>query len=93
MFSVKVGSLVKSTSAFSGIGKIVSIDTEMLSAEVSFFSSPSRPNEGRITVPASQLFPILALPNKSVVFCKVGTQERWKLGFYEGERPGEKHLV
>ncbi|MCG9751344.1 SNF2-related protein [Vibrio brasiliensis] len=93
MSSVRVGSLVKSSTAFSGIGKILSINAQEQSATIGFFASPFNPHDAQIEVSAQQLLPVTSLQNKSIVFCKVGTQGRWKLGFYEGERPGEKHLV
>ncbi|MHA2713794.1 protein DpdE [Vibrio owensii] len=93
MSSVRVGALVKSPTAFRGIGKIVSINAQDQSATIGFFASPVNPYDAQIEVSAEQLLPVTFIQNKSIVFCKVGTQGRWKLGFYEGERPGEKHLV
>ncbi|HCZ9034616.1 TPA: hypothetical protein O4F91_001212 [Vibrio alginolyticus] len=93
MSSVRVGSLVKSPSAFTGVGKIVSIDRETLSAEIGFFASPLSPLANRINVPATELKAVTALGLNTEVFVQFPGTNSWKMGFYQGERPGERALV
>lgn len=93
MSTVKVGSLVKSKTAFEGIGKITAINKQNQSATIGFFLSPTSPNAQQKEVIASELLPVEGLQNQTIVFCRLGMKERWKLGFYEGQRPNNQHLV
>ncbi|EHR1106448.1 DEAD/DEAH box helicase family protein [Vibrio parahaemolyticus] len=86
MSSVRMGSFVKSSTAFSGVGKIVSINTQKKEAEVSFFHSPQKPFERTISVHASDL-KLADLQLQSIVFCRLGDKQRWKQGFFDGFRP------
>lgn len=93
MYSVRVGSLVKSSTIFTGIGKIISIDSERKSAEIGFFASPLRPLANNITVLAKELQPVTSLGLNSEVFVQFPGTSSWKMGYYQGERPGEQALV
>lgn len=88
-----VGSLVESKTAFAGIGKIVSISSENKSATVGFFTSPLSPISNQIEVVGSQLIGKSKLFEQTVVYCKVGKSQNWRVGFYDGQRPNDQHLI
>ncbi|OBT13532.1 hypothetical protein A9264_14035 [Vibrio sp. UCD-FRSSP16_10] len=93
MSSVRVGSLVKSNSAFTGIGKIISINKETLSAEVGFFASPIKPLANSVNVPATELQSVTSLGLNTEVYVQFPGTHSWKMGYYQGERPGDQALV
>ncbi|MGU3806570.1 protein DpdE [Vibrio diabolicus] len=92
MSSVRVGSLVKSHSAFNGIGKVVAINTVLQTADIAFFHSPKKPYEGKITVKATEL-QTASIQLQSIVFCRIGSKQRWQQGFYDGARPNDQFLI
>lgn len=93
MSSVGLGTLVKSHTAFTGIGKIVSIDKENKTAEIGFFASPLRPLANSINVPAVELQAVTSLGLNTEVFVQFPDTSSWKMGYYQGERPGVQALV
>ncbi|PTQ03853.1 protein DpdE [Vibrio sp. ZF 223] len=93
MSSVRVGSLVTSSTVFKGVGKIISIDLETKSAEIGFFASPLRPMANSINVPAAELQAVTSLGLNTEVFVQFPGTNSWKMGYYQGERPGEQALV
>ncbi|GAL28915.1 superfamily II DNA/RNA helicases [Vibrio variabilis] len=93
MSTVKLGSLVKSSSAFDGIGKIVDINVKEQSATIGFFHSPLEPYANQIEVDSKDLVAVTKVQEQTLIFCKVGKKQRWKNGFYGGERPHGRHLV
>lgn len=93
MSIVKLGALVKSSSAFDGIGKIVDIDVKEQSATIGFFHSPLEPYANQIEVYSEDLMAVTKMQEQTLIFCKVGHKQRWKSGFYGGERPHGRHLV
>jgi len=88
-----IGSLVESKTAFSGIGKIVSISSENKTAMVGFFTSPLSPISNQIEVAGSELIGKTKLFEQTVVYCKVGKSQNWRAGFYDGQRPNDEHLI
>lgn len=92
MSSVCIGSLVKSSTAFTGIGKIVAINTALQTADISFFHSPQKPYERKITVKANEL-QTASIQLQSIVFCRIGSKQRWQQGFYDGTRPNDQFLI
>ena len=92
MSSVKVGSLVKSTSAFAGVGKVVAINTVLQTADIAFFHSPNKPYERKVTVQAAEL-QTASIQLQSIVFCRIGSKQRWQQGFYDGARPNDQFLI
>jgi len=92
MSSVKVGSLVQSHMAFSGVGKIASVNIQKKEVEIAFFHSPQNSSERTITVNVNEL-QIAELQLQSIVFCRFGVNQRWKQGFYDGARPNNQILV
>jgi ATP-dependent helicase HepA len=88
-----IGSLVESKTTFSGIGKITSISSENKSATVGFFTSPLSPISNQIEVVGPELIGKSKLFEQTVVYCKVGKSQNWRLGFYEGQRPNDQHLI
>ncbi|AOW76243.1 hypothetical protein A3Q34_04845 [Colwellia sp. PAMC 20917] len=88
-----IGSLVESKTAFSGVGKIVSISSKTKSATVGFFTSPLSPISNQIEVAGSELIGKSKLFDQTVVYCKVGKSQNWRTGFYDGQRPNDKHLI
>lgn len=93
MSSVRVGALVKSPTAFRGIGKIVSINAQDQSATIGFFASPLRPLANTIDVPASELRAVTSLGLNTEVFVQFPGSHSWKMGHYQGERPNEQALI
>lgn len=93
MSTVRVGALVKSPTAFTGIGKIISIDAENASAEIGFFASPLKPLANSINVSASELQAVTTLGLNTEVFVQFPGSNSWKMGYYQGERPGDQALV
>ena len=93
MPSVRVGSLVKSSNAFRGIGKIVAINTETLSADIGFFASPLKPFANVINVSATELQPVTSFGLNTAVFVLFPSSNTWKMGHYQGERPNEQALI
>ncbi|MEZ8436123.1 protein DpdE [Vibrio splendidus] len=92
MSTVGVGSLVKSLNSFNGVGKIIRINSEKKEADIAFFHSPLKPFECILTVKSEDLR-VADLQLQSVVFCRVGANQRWKQGFYDGPRPNNQFLV
>ncbi|KKM97349.1 hypothetical protein LCGC14_1168880, partial [marine sediment metagenome] len=90
---LRVGSLVESKSAFTGIGKIVSISVEKKSANVGFFISPLSPDSNIVEVSGSDLIGKSELFEQTLVYCRIGKSENWRAGFYSGQRPNNKHLI
>ncbi|MCF4010637.1 protein DpdE [Rheinheimera sp. UJ63] len=88
-----VGSLVEGAPFFKGIGKILSTSAADQSATVGFFTSPINPYDKKIKVKGSDLIGKKKLFEKTVVYVKFGSTQRWRMGFYDGERPGDKHLI
>ncbi len=88
-----VGSLVESQTHFKGIGKILSISVENKTAKVGFFTSPNNPYDEIIEIEGSDLRGKQSLFEKTVIFCKFGANQNWRMGFYDGERPNNKHLI
>tara|TARA_R110002167_G_scaffold137654_1_gene324729 strand:- start:26129 stop:29203 length:3075 start_codon:yes stop_codon:yes gene_type:complete len=88
-----VGSLVESKTAFTGVGKIVSISSEKKSAVVGFFTSPLFPTSNQVEVAGSELIGKSKLFEQTVVYCKVGKSQNWRVGFYDGQRPNDQHLI
>ncbi|EMI7314541.1 TPA: DEAD/DEAH box helicase family protein [Vibrio parahaemolyticus] len=93
MSLVGIGALVKSQSSFDGIGKIISINIQEQTAIIGFFNSPLYPYANQIEMPAEDLIAVTRIQEQTLIFCKVGKNQRWKLGFYGGVRPHGKHLV
>ncbi|WP_318520000.1 protein DpdE [Photobacterium leiognathi] len=93
MPSVRVGSLVKSSNAFRGIGKIVAINQETSSADVGFFASPLRPFANIVNVSATDLRLVTSLGLNTEVFVQFPGSSSWKMGHYQGERPNEQALI
>jgi ATP-dependent helicase HepA len=93
MTTVKYGSLVRSNKSFSGIGKVIAINTENQTAMVGFFYSPAEPYANQIEVHATDLVVVLKLQINSIIFSKFSKHGRWKSGFYGGQRPHDQHLV
>ncbi|MCG3865142.1 MULTISPECIES: protein DpdE [unclassified Photobacterium] len=93
MPSVRVGSLVKSSNAFRGIGKIVAINQETSSADVGFFASPLRPFANIVNVSATDLRLVTSLGLNTEVFVLFPGSSSWKMGHYQGERPNEQALI
>ncbi|ELR8729673.1 protein DpdE [Vibrio vulnificus] len=99
MSSVKVGSLVTSSNSFTGVGKIVSIDTHTQSAEIGFFASPLAPLANRLIVQAKDLIAVTALGDKTdlklntEVYVQFPGTNSWKMGYYQGVMPVEQTLV
>lgn len=88
-----VGSLVESQKHFKGIGKILKICVEKKTAKIGFFTSPRTPYDSIIELKGSELKGKERLFEKTVVFCKFGSSQNWRMGFYDGERPNNQHLV
>ncbi|WP_229797111.1 protein DpdE [Alishewanella tabrizica] len=88
-----VGSLVEGTPLFEGIGKVLSISTVDQSATVGFFTSPLTPYDRKIEVKGNNLIGKSKLFEKTIVYVKLGPTRRWRMGFYDGERPNDKHLI
>lgn len=93
MACIKVGSLVSSRSSFEGVAKVISIDVKLQKAKVGFFYTPNARYENVVEVHASDLIAVETLQNQTIIFCLVGSKPRWLLGFYEGNRPNNQHLV
>lgn len=87
------GSLVEGSPYFDGIGKILSISTVDQSATVGFFTSPLTPYDRKLEVKGTDLIGKKKLFEKTIVYVKFGPTRRWRMGFYDGERPGDKHLI
>jgi len=90
---VGIGSLVESNTAFKGVGKIVSISSENSSAVIGFFTSPLSPHSNKIEVSASELMSKQKLFEQTIVYCKIGKSQNWRVGFYDGQRPNDQHLI
>ncbi len=88
-----VGSLVESQTHFNGIGKILSISLENKTAKIGFFSSPKKPFDNILEIEGSHLQGKSNLFEKTIIFCKFGVNQTWRMGFYDGERPNNKHLI
>lgn len=88
-----VGSLVEGAGFFNGIGKILTISTVDNSAIVGFFTSPLTPYDKKLEVKGTDLIGKKRLFEKTIVYVKFGPTLRWRMGFYDGERPGDKHLI
>ena len=88
-----VGSLVESKTAFTGIGKIVSISSENKNAIVGFFSSPRTPLSNQIDADIEHLSLVTSLDMKAEVFVQFPSTQTWKIGHYDGERPGNRALI
>lgn len=88
-----VGSLVEGAGFFNGIGKILTISTVDNSAIVGFFTSPLTPYDKKLEVTGTDLTRKKKLFEKTIVYVKFGPTLRWRMGFYDGERPGDKHLI
>lgn len=89
-----VGSLVESQSqGFKGVGKILSISVENKSAIVGFFISPLEPYGARVEILGTDLKGMSNLYEQTLVYCQYGKLKTWRAGFYNGERPNEKHLI
>lgn len=91
MSILPIGSLVVSEH-FSGIGKVVSIDTENHVAAVAFFESPANPYSRDIEIGLAQLTP--TLPNEeTVIYCIEPQSQRWSRARFGGSRPNGEYLV
>ena len=93
MVTVGLGSLVESDSAFKGIGKIVSIDSANQLVTVGFFTSPLNPYDNQIEVPVVSLKAKSKLQEQTVIYCRIGNNQDWIMGYYDGERPNNEHLI
>ena len=93
MQTVGLGALVESESAFKGIGKIVSIDSKNQLITVGFFTSPLNPYDNQVEVPAASLKAKSKLQEQTVIYCRIGKNQDWMMGYYEGERPNNEHLI
>ncbi len=88
-----VGSLVESKKHFKGIGKIIEISVEHQTAKIGFFTSPKTPYDSVIELKGSEINGKERLFEKTVVYCRFGPLQNWRMGFYDGQRPNNKHLV
>ncbi|WP_157823282.1 protein DpdE [Psychromonas sp. MB-3u-54] len=93
MLKVGLGALVESDSAFKGIGKIVAIDNEKSSATIGFFKSPLQPYSNPIDVDIQYLTLVTSLDMRAEVFVQFPRSQTWKMGHYDGERPGNQALI
>lgn len=88
-----VGSLVESKKHFKGIGKIIEISVEHQTAKIGFFTSPKTPYDSIIELKGSEINGKERLFEKTVVYCRFGPLQSWRMGFYDGQRPNNKHLI
>ncbi len=93
LLKLAVGSLVESQNHFKGIGKIIKICVEKQSAEIGFFTSPKFPYDSIIELNGSEIQGKQTLFEKTVVYCRFGDTNAWRMGFYDGQRPNNKHLI
>ncbi|MDO6777386.1 protein DpdE [Shewanella sp. 3_MG-2023] len=93
MMNFVVGSLVSTSQVFKGIGKVKSIDSNSMTATVGFFCSPLTPYANLIDVALCDLEVVTSLGVRAEVFVQFPNSQTWKIGHYDGERPGNKALV
>jgi ATP-dependent helicase HepA len=93
VLKVGLGALVESGSAFKGIGKIVSIDSVNQLVTVGFFTSPLKPYDNQLDVHVSELKAKNKLHEQTAIYCRIGNNQDWMMGYYDGERPNDEHLV
>lgn len=86
-----IGSLVASES-FSGIGKVILINQENETIEVSFFESPLNP-DSRISSLSINDVKQAKLHDETVIYCRTEEAPHWQRARYGGERPNSLHLV
>lgn len=93
MIKFTSGSLVTTSSVFKGIGKVKSIDSNSMIASVGFFCSPLTPYANVIDVALCDLKVVTSLGVRAEVFVQFPNSQTWKIGHYDGERPGNQALV
>lgn len=93
MTELKVGSLVSTSNIFKGIGKVKSIDSNSMIASVGFFCSPLTPYANVIDVALCDLEVVTSLGVRAEVFVLFPNSQTWKIGHYDGERPGNQALI
>lgn len=93
MSELFVGALVVTSNVFKGIGKVKSIDSNSMTASVGFFCSPLTPYANVIDVALCDLKAVTSLGVREEVFVQFPNSKTWKIGHYDGERPGNQALV
>lgn len=89
--SLIIGDLVTS-SEFSGIGKLASVDEIQNRSTVCFFESPEEPNSRPISI-ESRLLNKTELRDEAIIYCIHPVHGKWQRGRYGGPRPNGKCLV
>ncbi|MCG9698015.1 protein DpdE [Shewanella sp. Isolate11] len=93
MEKLTVGVLVVASNVFKGIGKVKSIDSNSMTAGVGFFCSPLTPYANLIDVALCDLEVVTSLGVRAEVFVQFSNSQTWKIGHYDGERPGNQALI
>lgn len=88
-----VGTLVTAFKVFKGMGKVKSIDSSSMTASVGFFCSPLTPYANVIDVALCDLKVVTSLGVRAEVFVQFPNSQTWRIGHYDGERPGNQALV
>ncbi|MDN3652323.1 protein DpdE [Thalassotalea ponticola] len=91
--NLSIGALVSSPSNFAGIGKIASFSGDGLTALVAFFIAPNKPLSNQIEIDIEHLELVTSLGERSEVFVKFPNTNTWKMGHYDGDRPGNQALI
>lgn len=90
---IVIGSLVTASYVFKGMGKVKSIDYDLKTASIGFFSSPLTPYANVMEVALCDLEVVTSLGVRAEVFVQFPNSQTWKMGHYDGERPGNQALV
>ncbi len=87
-----IGDLVESPECFSGIGKVVSLDEIVGTAQVAFFESPIRFESRKIDVDLQYVQPAVIF-DETIVFLLDDASGVWRRARYASQRPNGKHLI
>lgn len=87
-----VGDLVESDAAFSGVGKLISLDESTNTGTVAFFESPIRSTFRPTNVTLNDLR-AAAIFDEAIVFCEDDETGIWRRARYESRRPNGDHLI